>query len=1135
MQFTMARAGSVLASCVAFGLSLAGSPRALAQDVYALGFDSLNPPSAEYIERANRQLPPPPEYFLGPRWPGPQGSPRVVTWSFVPDGVVIPSIIGENGGTSSLFSRMDFLFASQGGRATWVQRIQQSFDRWEELTGIDFQRIQGVGVEWDDGATWGSLGSATRGDIRVAMKRLDGPGGVTVVAAFPGNGDIVLDRFDAWETPGDLHRVLRNSMNWAQGIACGVDLACPADGTKLMEPIIPFGFDGPRQDDIRGMQRHYGDAFEADDSTGTATALGAIAVGNSVSRGALPPPLTGPNAASSSLLSIDADGDSDFFSFSVSTPAVASITITPIGSTYNLGPNGGGGCTTSSPFDALSVADLSVELIAPNGSTVLASANANGPGATEQILLAPLSAAGTYFVRVFESNTPAATQGYSLDVGVSACTLDSDGDGTADCLDGCPLDPLKTAAGVCGCGVSDVDSDGDGAADCNDGCPSDPLKTSPGACGCGVSDVDSDGDGTPNCNDGCPSDPAKTVPGVCGCGVSDLDSDGDGTPNCNDGCPSDPLKIAPGVCGCGVSDADSDGDGTPNCNDGCPLDPLKLAPGVCGCGVSDADSDGDGTPNCNDGCPNDPAKIAPGACGCGVADVDSDGDGTLDCFDGCPLDPLKIAPGQCGCGVADTDSDGDGTADCNDGCPLDPLKIAAGQCGCGAADTDSDGDGVADCVDGCPSDPLKSTPGFCGCGVPETDSDGDGSPNCVDGCPSDPLKTAPGQCGCGVSDADSDGDGTADCNDLCPADPFKTAPGTCGCGVSDADSDGDGTPNCNDGCPNDPLKLAPGVCGCGTADVDSDGDGVLNCLDGCPSDPLKTAPGACGCGVADVDSDGDGALDCLDGCPSDPLKTTPGVCGCGVAEVDSDGDSVFDCVDNCAAIANPLQVDLDLDGRGDECDNCPAHFNPGQDDCDGDLAGDVCELALGTEIDCDENGVPDNCEPDCNANGRVDACDILLGTSLDSNINTIPDDCEAPCPAIQVYCTAKINSQGCPPSMGWSGAPSATAGSGFVITCSQAIPDRSGMLFYGYAASFAPFQGGFLCVRPPFRRTGVQLSTGAGVCGGAYSFDFNVWIAGGSDLLLVPGTNVFARWWMRDPQAQFTTGFSDSLTFTVCP
>jgi hypothetical protein len=46
--------------------------------------------------------------------------------------------------------------------------------------------------------------------------------------------------------------------------------------------------------------------------------------------------------------------------------------------------------------------------------------------------------------------------------------LDSDGDGVADCFDGCPNDPGKTEPGVCGCGVSDVDTDGDTVADCVD-------------------------------------------------------------------------------------------------------------------------------------------------------------------------------------------------------------------------------------------------------------------------------------------------------------------------------------------------------------------------------------------------------------------------------------------------------------------------------------------------------------------------------------------------------------------------------------------------------------------------------------------------------------------------------------------
>ncbi|MBL0043183.1 MAG: lamin tail domain-containing protein [Flavobacteriales bacterium] len=61
--------------------------------------------------------------------------------------------------------------------------------------------------------------------------------------------------------------------------------------------------------------------------------------------------------------------------------------------------------------------------------------------------------------------------------GVSNATVDADSDGTADCLDGCPLDANKIAPGVCGCGVADVattwytDIDVDGFGDPATGVP----------------------------------------------------------------------------------------------------------------------------------------------------------------------------------------------------------------------------------------------------------------------------------------------------------------------------------------------------------------------------------------------------------------------------------------------------------------------------------------------------------------------------------------------------------------------------------------------------------------------------------------------------------------------------------------
>lgn len=119
--------------------------------------------------------------------------------------------------------------------------------------------------------------------------------------------------------------------------------------------------------------------------------------------------------------------------------------------------------------------------------------------------------------------------------------IDTDGDGTSDCLDACPADANKNAPGQCGCGIADTDSDGDGTADCIDGCPADANKILAGICGCGVSDVDTDGDGIADCNDTC----------------NDLiDTDHDGVADCIDGCPNNPAKTAPGFGGCAATEVE---------------------------------------------------------------------------------------------------------------------------------------------------------------------------------------------------------------------------------------------------------------------------------------------------------------------------------------------------------------------------------------------------------------------------------------------------------------------------------------------------------------------------------------------------------------------------------------------------
>jgi PKD repeat protein len=75
-----------------------------------------------------------------------------------------------------------------------------------------------------------------------------------------------------------------------------------------------------------------------------------------------------------------------------------------------------GNCTPGSNFNALTVANLNVELIGANGATVLASGNVTGAGVVETIDAFNLVTPGTYFVRVFQAVSVNNVQGYNLTV-----------------------------------------------------------------------------------------------------------------------------------------------------------------------------------------------------------------------------------------------------------------------------------------------------------------------------------------------------------------------------------------------------------------------------------------------------------------------------------------------------------------------------------------------------------------------------------------------------------------------------------------------------------------------------------------------------------------------------------------------
>ncbi|MFT5684648.1 MAG: hypothetical protein ACI8RZ_005592 [Myxococcota bacterium] len=333
---------------------------------------------------------------------------------------------------------------------------------------------------------------------------------------------------------------------------------------------------------------------------------------------------------------------------------------------------------------------------------------------------------------------------------------DTDGDGTADCID------IEECDGVDNDGDGDIDedmsdSDKDGTCDDLDSEECDGVDNDgDGFADEGYQDTDSDGIAdcvdTEEC-DGLDNDGDGTIDETYD------DTDGDGVADCVDGESCDGLDND----GDGLIDedfSDTDGDGTADCLD------IEECDGVDNDGDGDVDeglTDTDDDGLCDqidieecDGVDND---------GDGLIDEDfsdTDGDGTADCADGEDCDGLD----NDGDGLIDEgypDADGDGTANCLDVEECDGLDND----GDGLTDEgspDSDFDTLPDCVDTEECDGLDNN----GDGVVDEgydDVDEDGAADCIDVEECDGVDND----GDGLTDegfADTDLDGTADCIDI---------------------------------------------------------------------------------------------------------------------------------------------------------------------------------------------------------------------------------------------------------------------------------------------------------------------------------------------------------------------------------
>ena len=343
-------------------------------------------------------------FNIGARWSstatqgfstGSQGTPITLTYSYAPDGAVADNLSGFNR-ANQLFAWMNSLYGSQ---ATWQALFDSVFQNWADHTGITYiHEVNDDGVEANTSP--GSLG--VRGDIRIFAVNLDGNFNVLAYNQFPNAGDMVLDAFDSFYNNTSLQsRNLRNVAGHEHGHGLGFAHVCPQNSTKLMEPSANTNFDGIQLDEILAGQRNYGDASEPNDTIFDATDLGSWFVG-------LTDTVTD--------ISIDDNSDVDYFQIEITQPMELVIDVSPNAGTYRTGPqNFNGTCSAGTLTDFDDNQNLSIELVASNGTTQIGFSNSSPAGVTETLSVS-VTTPGTYYVIIDDPGTLNSIQYYEMDL-----------------------------------------------------------------------------------------------------------------------------------------------------------------------------------------------------------------------------------------------------------------------------------------------------------------------------------------------------------------------------------------------------------------------------------------------------------------------------------------------------------------------------------------------------------------------------------------------------------------------------------------------------------------------------------------------------------------------------------------------
>lgn len=348
------------------------------------------------------------------------GESFTITYSFVPDGTIIPGTgANEQDAPSNLFATMDANFP--GGRFAWQSVFHQVFARYGEMTNINFVFVP------DDGASFGisfpfgipSPGSpgeiGARGDMRISMRPI-GAGPLARNYAPTFGGDMTMDSLDVnqFSDPTNNFRKLRNVLFHEIGHGLGLDHVLPQNATKLMEPVLNTAFDGPQEDDLRAIHYLYGDRFESNENGNDYKFLGLQLQHPSVN---------GTQTLVVEDLALEREDSEDWYGVTVAgsidgLPGVA-IRVEPVGTQYQYSPDEDG--AQMQTIDAAAARDLKFELYrrvtaSPMTMQLISTIDFNAAGEAEYRPPAVYSLGGLFFIRVFSEDGIDDVQRYRLTV-----------------------------------------------------------------------------------------------------------------------------------------------------------------------------------------------------------------------------------------------------------------------------------------------------------------------------------------------------------------------------------------------------------------------------------------------------------------------------------------------------------------------------------------------------------------------------------------------------------------------------------------------------------------------------------------------------------------------------------------------